>query len=118
MKSIALALLVVIGTALFILIKFNFIYSLLYFIGHLSLVWAYRKWGFIQEPVKNPAALAGLLVLGPTVYLLATTGYGFANQPEIGLSSSLMKNGLMIGVIVTQYVMILVSFKKPLLDRY
>lgn len=118
MKAIALALLVVIGTALFIPTKFNFIFSVLYFIGHLGLVWAYRRWGIIQEPVKNPAALSALLVLGPTVYLLATTSYSFATSTEITLTSGLMKNGLMVGLIVIQYVMILVSFKKPLLDRY
>lgn len=118
MKTLAIALLVVIGTALFITVKFNFIYSVLYFIGHLSLVWAFRKWGFIEEPVKNPVALSALLVMGPTLYLLATTGHTLMIRAEDGLSPDLMKNGLMIGVILAQYVMILVSFKKPLLDRY
>lgn len=117
-KTLPLVVLMLLGLLLFIPVNYLFILAVPYFLGNLLLVWAFRNWRLIPWPVPNGQKLAFLIILAPLLYMFYR--FWFTTQHFQGdeMVRSLMRNGLMLGVVVLQYVILVYSFKKPTVDRY
>ena len=118
MKTIWIAIVMVLGLAMFVFVKQHFIWSIPYMVIHLSIIALLRHRGILD--FKLPLAVIPVIFIG---LQLIYSFYMFSEINGLNLDDEnywkqLKMNYIRIALVLVEYPLLIEFFRKPKFNRY